>query len=253
MRYKRAILAGLCGTALARGLRSGFDDLRVTSRAAEEAARTAPSPFLRTIPVRTLGALLQGREIDIRLTVRAHRDGQLPLTEALAFLTLLTAANPGIVLEIGTYFGNTTKAMAMNLPHATIHTVDLPPDFTPSSTNEPLAKDDFHLIRQRRVGEAFLNTEYQSRIVQHFGDTATWNFQEAAGATFFFIDGSHTYAYCKNDSEKCFELCGGRGVFVWHDCDDGHPGVLEFIDEWRKLGRDIVRVDKTPLCYWSSL
>jgi hypothetical protein len=252
MRYKRAVLTGMCVAAVLRGFRNGFSDFKTACIAASEAAKNAPTGLEQSIPAKSLSALLGKRRIDVQWTKQPHVDGQLPVEEARAVLSLLVLTQPKIVLEIGTFYGYTTKAMAENLPEATIHTVDLPPDFDPS-TEEDTQKDDFHLINQRKVGEAFQNTVWASRIVQHFGDTAAWDFNEAAGASFFFIDGSHTYAYCKNDSEKCFALCKGQGIFVWHDCDEAHLGVLRLIAEWRDLGRDIVRLENTPLCYWNSL
>ena len=253
MKHKRAFLSGLCGKALLRGLQAGPVDLAVASVAAGYAAAGAPSPLMRSIPVRSLSEILGTRLVDVRLTVQAYEDGQLPREQALVLLSLLQLAQPRVVLEIGTLHGHTTRAMAANLPGSLIHTIDLPIDFVPSAVNEPLPKDDLHLIAQRKVGQAFYSADVAPRIVQHFGDTATWDFAAAADATFFFIDGSHTYEYCKNDSEKCFELCRGKGVFLWHDCDDGHPGVLRLVSEWRRLGRDVVRIENTPLGYWSSL
>ena len=75
---------------------------------------------------------------------------------------------------------------------------------------------------------------------------------EAEHATFFFIDGSHTYDYAKHDSEECYRLCAGHGVFLWHDCDPMHPGVERLIAEWRSLGRDVRRVAATTLAYWKG-
>jgi hypothetical protein len=143
--------------------------------------------------------------------------------------------------------------MAENLDKAIVHTVDLPPDFSakPDSKNGS-GKDDFHLIARRIVGREFKGQPVEQRIRQHFGDTATINFQEFGRPTFFFIDGSHTYEYCKQDSEKCFSLCGGTGTFLWHDCDVTHPGVIKFILEWRSLGRNIVRIEGTAIAYWKS-
>ena len=108
------------------------------------------------------------------------------------------------------------------------------------------------MIAARQPGKTFIDTPEETRIRQHYGDTSTWNFNQAAGATWFFIDGSHTYYYCRNDSEKCFELCQGKGVFLWHDCDFSHPGVIQFIKDWRKQGRDIVLIEGTTLAYWCS-
>jgi hypothetical protein len=89
--------------------------------------------------------------------------------------------------------------------------------------------------------------------VQHFGDTAEMDFSRFGRPAFFFIDGSHTYEYCKNDSEKCLAICPGGGTFLWHDCDMTHPGVVRFIAEWRNLGRNIVRIQGTVLAYWKKM
>jgi hypothetical protein len=107
----------------------------------------------------------------------------------------------------------------------------------------------FHLISRREVGKEYKKREYQSKIVQHFGDTINWDFKEAGNPTFFFINGSHTYEYCKNDTEKVMELSGKKGVFLWHDCDYGHPGVVKFLKEYRDSGYDIVRIQNTPIAY----
>ncbi len=193
------------------------------------------------------------RKAAIKLTVQKYEDGILPAHEAVALLAVLVAENPGEALEIGTYMGYTAKAMAENLELAIIHTIDLPPDYsTAEAACGPLPKDDFHLIQRRIVGREFKGKELEKRIVQHFGDTAQFDFSSIGRPTFFFIDGSHTYEYCKNDSEKCFQLCGGHGVFLWHDCDELHPGVLRFISEWRSMGRNIQRIKGTAIAYWKS-
>jgi hypothetical protein len=197
--------------------------------------------------------LLGAAKPQIHITVQRYEDGMLPSEEAMALLAIVVATAPKGVLEIGTFMGHTTKLLAMNLPEAIIHSVDLPLDFTPEHDNVILKKkDDFHLIAKRQVGREYRGTPYETRIRQHFADTAVWNFKEAAGATLFFIDGSHTYDYCKGDSERCYELCRGKGVFLWHDCDETHPGVVKTLLEWRALGRDVVRIQGTPIAYWNG-
>ena len=211
------------------------------------------SYLFHRIPTISLGEILGDRKPAVQLPVMKYEDGMLPSEEAMALLAILVAEAPAEVLEVGTYMGHTTRQMAENLPAAIIHTVDLPQDFSPEQDPEQnLLKDDFHLIARRTVGREFKGRPCASRIKQHFGDTANWDFREAANATCFFVDGSHTYEYCENDSAKCLELCGGRGVFLWHDCDRMHPGVVEFVSEWRRQGRDIRRIAGTVLAYWKS-
>jgi hypothetical protein len=103
--------------------------------------------------------------------------------------------------------GFTTRALAQHLPSAIIHTLDLPLDFNPETDPASgIPKDDFHLIARRQPGRDFIGTPEAARICQHFGDSATWDFSLATGSTCFLIDGSHTYEYCKLDSENCFKL-----------------------------------------------
>ena len=209
--------------------------------------------YLPENPEIALGDVLRDRESRIKLSVSRHEDGRLPDEQALCLVAIAVDEMPHELLEIGTYMGHTTRLLAENLPNSVIHTVDLPESFSPD--NDPdkmLPKDDLHLVARRVVGREFRGQPCARNIRQHFGDSANWDFGKAGKATFFFIDGGHTYEYCKNDSEKCFALCGGKGVFLWHDCDRLHPGVIKFVVEWRKLGRDLRRISGTPLIYWKS-
>ncbi len=251
-RVAKALL-GFNAVSLVHLLRFDFGRWLGACTAAFTASRRAVSRELQQIPEIRLDDILGRRRATIRLSVARYEDGMLPSDEALALLTLLVAEAPSQVLEIGTYMGHTTRQMAENLPAATIHTVDLPEDFT--AGRDPvsgLPKDDFHLIRQRVVGREFKGQPCAARIVQHFGDTATWDFRAAGQPSFYFIDGAHTYEYCKSDSEKCLLLGAGRGVFLWHDCDRDHPGVVRFVSEWRRLGRDLRRISGTALVYWKA-
>ncbi len=233
-------------------LQSGFGRMGYHIQRTPEPPPDAHIQLLK-IPSVDLGSLLGDVKANITLSVQKYEDGMLPSDNAMALLALAVAASPKVVLEIGTFMGHTTKLLAMNLPEAIIHSVDLPLDFIPDHDNViEKKKDDFHLIAKRQVGREYRGTLYETRIRQHFVDTAVWNFKEAAGATLFFIDGSHTYDYCKNDSERCYELCRGKGVFLWHDCDDSHPGVVKVLLEWRALGRSVVRIQGTPIAYWNG-
>ena len=203
------------------------------------------------IPEIGLDEILGGRRPFVRLRVTRYEEGMLPTEQAMALLAILVTEQPKEVLEIGTFMGHTTRLMAENLESAVIHTIDLPQTFTTDDGGgPPIPKDDFHLIRRRVVGREFQDDPCRGRIKQHFADTATWDFREAGSPTFFFIDGSHTYEYCKNDSEKCYGLGEGPAVFLWHDCDPGFPGVVKFLMEWRQLGREVRRISGTPLAYW---
>ena len=76
--------------------------------------------------------------------------------------------------------------MAENLAHATIHTIDLPPDFSSNKDSDSsLPKDDHRLIVRRVLGREFKGQLCEERIVQqHFGDTAKSISRELAGPPF---------------------------------------------------------------------
>jgi hypothetical protein len=214
-------------------------------------AAARPSVPSSPIPEISLGEILGDRRPHVNLEVMAYEDGMLPSGQALVLLAILVAEQPSEILEIGTYMGHTTRMMAENLTGSLIHTVDLPESYSgDNDADTGIPKDDFHLIRTRVVGREFKEHACLSNIRQHFADTATWDFRGAGSPAFFFIDGSHTYEYCKNDSEKCFAIAGSPCVFLWHDCDSGHPGVERFVREWRDLGRDVRRIAGTPMAYW---
>jgi hypothetical protein len=258
-RYLEA-LQGLNFAALRRGFHEGPRALGRASRAACIAAwpiadrqQALVREQITEIPVVPLDDLLCDRKCEIRLRVMKYEDGMTPYHDSLALLSILVAENPSEVLEIGTYMGHTARAMAENLESATIHTIDLPPDFSgEQAIGDVPPKNDFHLITRRDVGREFKGRACGSRIVQHIGDTAMMDFRRVGRPTFFFIDGSHTYEYCKNDSEKCLSLCPKGGTFLWHDCYEGQPGVIKLLAEWRAQGRNIVRVQETGLAYWKS-
>ena len=259
----RKIIKGLLSLNLAviiRGMRFGFNEFRLAclgnylaSAPFEGRDRVATKKELGAIPQVDLRAILADSEPTLKLTLSYHEDGMLPLDQAVVLASILVSVNPKEVLEIGTFMGHTTKLMAENQVNSVIHTVDLPTTFIEGQDQDKgMPKDDFHLIKRRVVGREFRGQPCEKRIVQHFVDSAEWDFREAGRPTFFFIDGSHTYEYCRHDSEKCFELCDGKGVFLWHDCDEMHPGVIKFLTEWRAMGRNIVRIPGTTLAYWKS-
>jgi hypothetical protein len=253
VRYLGSLVLGFNLVSVKFLSRLDFRQFAQACRRAFLFAMAVDSVQVPEIPTITVDEILGSNKFTLSIDLIKYEEGMLPCSQALALLAVLAVESPDEVLEIGTYMGHTTLQMAENLPSAIIHTVDLPERMDSSTLPvHGLPLDDFHLIQRRRVGRDFQGRPCAARIRQHFADTAQWDFSEAGHPSLFFIDGSHTYEYCRNDSEKCFALCGGQGVFLWHDCDDGHPGVVRMLVEWRRQGRDIRRIDGTPIAYWKS-
>ena len=151
-------------------------------------------------------------------------------------------------MEIGTYNGATTRLIALNLPRAKIHTLDLPPDMHSAESHQSkLPKDDFHLIGNRRIGEAFLSDPAIINVTQHFGDSATWDFSPVQGFDFVFIDGSHTYQYIRSNTIRCAEAAAGRAAFFWHDFDYCHYDVVRYLTEMASAGLPVRRIASTNM------
>src|SRR5271157_1488262 len=178
----------------------------------------------------------------------AYADGSLGIQDQAALMSLLRDREPDVVLEIGTYNGATTRLIALNLPRAKIQTLDLPTDISSEEIHQSkLPKDDFHLIGNRRVGEAIVSDPALTNVTQHFGDSATWDFSPVQGLDFVFIDGSHTYQYVRSDTIRCAEAAVGRATFVWHDFDYCHYDVVRYLAEMSNAGLPVRHIEMTNM------
>jgi predicted O-methyltransferase YrrM len=127
-------------------------------------------------------------------------------------------ANEGrkILLEIGTGRGLTTALMAENAPHATVHTVNIPPDeiveggrFT---TFAPSLDEIGSYVRERQL----------SNVAQIFANTAQWE-PDFGPLDVAFIDGCHDADFVYHDTRKVLAHCREGAVILWHDF---HPGLV---------------------------
>jgi len=168
-------------------------------------------------------------------------DGSLPWNDLTALLSISIERSPRTVVEIGTLHGNTTRLLAINLPESHIYTVDLPEDVDPGASG--MKKDDLHLIRGRRLGAEFRSDSSIRNVTQLLGDTAIMDFP---AAEMFYIDGSHTYEYVKNDTQKAMSFSEAKTI-VWHDCDRTHPGVIRWLREMVEQGQPVRRIADTNL------
>lgn len=205
-------------------------------------ARLIPNPEdgdLGRIERVTLPEILHSRPI-IRVDGSySYVDGSLPWCDIAAVLSIAVDRSPKTVVEIGTLHGHTTRLLAINLPQSQIHTIDLPDD--PDLTTGGMRKDDFHLVRARRLGQEYRSDRSINNVTQHVGDTATLPFPPA---DLFYIDGSHTYEYVKNDTEKAMGSSEAKTI-IWHDCDGSHPGVTRWLREMIDNGYPVCRITGT--------
>lgn len=237
------------------GLKEGRKSLHDTYRAVspfsplKEGEGRKLLALIPEVSLESLGGFPEQVTLDMRYV---DVDGATPFRDLIAILSLAKNQHPRAALEFGTYFGSTTANLALNLPSAIIHTIDLPEDGEAAAAlieGQPV--DDLHLISGRKLGKSFRGTVIEQRIVQHEGDTATYDYSVIHDpVTVFLIDGSHTYDYARSDTLHCLELAQqAQGVctFLWHDCNCHCLGVTTWLVEMIRAGLPVVRVKDTSL------
>lgn len=173
--------------------------------------------------------------------------GSMTITEISSLCHLVAARRPRKVLEIGSFRGLTTLNIAMNAPQAEIHTLDLPPNFDPADTK--FEHNDARIIESRGF-YYYEGRKEAARIRQHYGDTATFNYEEIGGGVdFCLIDAAHSYDYVRNDTVKSLSLMANDGLILWHDygrndfmaAPEDAWGVTQFLHEIADAGVGILQ------------
>lgn len=151
-------------------------------------------------------------------------DGNTTLFELVVMCKLVKTLRVKRVFEIGTFNGRTTINIAANMPvSGKISTLDLPKKKSIKTKLAINPKDksgwsDMAYITQNVTGVFFKNKPEAKKITQLLGDSATFDFSPYYGKMdLVFVDGSHTAAYVKNDTEQAYKLIRKGGTIVWHD------------------------------------
>jgi predicted O-methyltransferase YrrM len=153
--------------------------------------------------------------------------------EIACLCALATYLQPAIILEIGTFNGNTTLQLAANTPQTTrIYTLDLP--WEACTSGEVEAGDIAFISSEKRKALRFAGTEQESKIKRLYGNSLSANFSdllEGRKADFIFVDAGHSYECVRNDSEKSFSVLNKGGVIIWHDYGASWPSVYKYLNE----------------------
>lgn len=178
------------------------------------------------------GILPEAGSISINEPVGVN--GNISLLETVVLAGLLKKHKPDSIFEFGTFDGRSTLNMAANAgPAARVYTLDLP-DGAGAATALTPALAENALKTARVTGARFRGTEFERKITQLRGDSASFDFSPYSGRMdFVFVDGSHAYEYVLNDSKKALALIGDRrGIVVWHDYGtEGWEGVIRALEK----------------------
>jgi predicted O-methyltransferase YrrM len=203
------------------------------------AIKAKPAPQARNsgqngrLPIIPLAGLLANCP-DVTLRAIRFMDGNVSPLELLTISSLVADQRPRCILEIGTFNGNTTLQIAANAPQdATVYTLDLPIE----QSEAPKAvdgEDTKYVASSQRAARRFKGSPEEAKIRELFGDSATFDFDSALDGRridLAFIDGSHSYAYVKSDTEKVMARLAPQSVVLWHDYQPFWPGVCDYLNE----------------------
>lgn len=203
------------------------------------------------LPAKPLSALVDFSE-QVVLKNFSSRNGNLSAYEVLVIATLVAHKKPLNVLEIGTFDGNTTLQMALNISKmGKIHTIDLPKDQL--QTHQPILDSDLAFIQDEvKHCRKFEGTTLEKKIIQHFGDSTAYDFNRFNGPhDFVFIDGGHSYECVASDTENALKHLSEKGWILWHDFTPLFGGVYQFLNE---LAKDypLIHIEETNLALYAS-
>ena len=142
---------------------------------------------------------------------------------------LAVSLEPRLVVEIGTFRGETARGLALNCPTATIIMIDI----HRGMEIEVPENQQGELLEAVEVGRIALDAGLGDRVRLIFGDSrepATYNALPDA-IDFAFIDANHTYQAVLTDSRLVIERAAPDAVVAWHDFARPHtPEVRAALD-----------------------
>lgn len=176
-----------------------------------------------------------------------RQSGNQSVAGLLSMVGLARLNDSKTVFEIGTYNGLTALTLAINLPKSRIHTLDIPINQAPTL---PLERNDAsHILA--RTDMVYSGQEEENRIVQHLGDSATFDFSDFHNTCdLVYIDGAHSYEYVASDTKSARRLANSNGIIVWDDYWRNVPDVPRFLHSLPQGG--MFRVPNTRLVVWLS-
>jgi hypothetical protein len=219
---------------------------RATKRYLSEMYRCSKTDAGLYLPIVRLEDIA-GTATEFVVSRPADWGGSMTITEISSICHLVAARRPMKVLEIGSFKGLTTLNIAMNAPEAEIHTFDLPPNS--DSTATKFETNDRAIISSRG-GYYYDGRSEGTRIKQHYGDTATFDFSQiGAGVDFCLVDAAHSYEYVRNDTLKVLPLMADHSLLLWHDygrndfltAPEDAWGVTRFLKELSDAGVGILQ------------
>jgi len=195
--------------------------------------------LLRTrLPLVTIDSVIAGTMTDMdAVTLKAVRthEHNCSVFELFVLAAVAKAVKPRRVVEIGTYDGRSSLAMALNLP----------PDHVQSQAGRPIAYDE-KLAEKVTSGYRWKGHEAANSITQVFANSMEFDFSPYRTSQLIFIDGGHSETVVNSDTKKCLEIIDREnGAILWHDAT--RYGVKPALERLAAQGHKICLIEGTSV------
>lgn len=165
--------------------------------------------------------------------------------EIVSISQLVAFFSPQTLFEFGTFNGRTTLHLALNAPdQAVVYTIDIKKGQFEFGADTPF-------FTNMQVGECFLGSSVEKKIVMLTGDSKRFDFtQFNNGIDFILIDGDHSYNAVMYDSKIAFQMVSPGGLIIWHDyllVNDVTRAILDISKD-----RELFNLKNTSLVIWQK-
>lgn len=161
-------------------------------------------------------------EIDIEYwpDIKLQDFGRRPTTKNdIRALCQIIERTKGNVFEIGTWLGKTTYELATTFPNKNFTTIDW-------LDNELSEREQTARVTRNELckyAKDLKNVEFIYMPSYEIDYSKYYNIK------IVFIDGDHSYAGVKADTEKALEYLKPGSVIAWHDARNGTFGVPHYL------------------------
>jgi hypothetical protein len=91
----------------------------------------------------------------------------------------------------------------------------------------------------------------QERIIQHLGDSATFEFAPFYGTCqLVYVDGAHSHEYVEHDTREALRMVADPGAVIWDDYWRQVPDVAHYLNSHPK--QNMFRLPGSRLLIWLS-
>jgi hypothetical protein len=175
--------------------------------------------------------------------------GSITTLEASIICSLLLLNKPKVIFEFGTFLGYTTSVLLLNSEKdSKIFSIDLPKSHIQDNQildntdwnriqSDDRYNDDFLTSLAFDKGEKYLkNFREDTRLTLIKQDSQQFNPGEIGlinRTDFIFIDGGHTDAIVRSDTQKSLNMLSDNGTLIWHDYNSKvHTKVTETVNKY---------------------